>query len=177
MRLREIQTIVGVDNGLDGGLCALSPVSGFLFETSPMPTQMVGGKREVCPSSVRDWLLGLECPPQRILFAIEEPLKHAKSSQAMRSMALSFGTLCAAAELCGCWVRRVDVKEWQTPVLGRVPKGKTKQKALEVANKLWPDQNWLASARCRVAHDGMVDAALIAHYASTTLAPEHLYGP
>jgi hypothetical protein len=173
----DIKVIVGADNGLDGGLCALSPVTGTILGVAPMPTRLRGGKREVCPIGVRRWLLGLEDCPSRVLCVIEEPLKHAKSSQAIRSMAISFGTLCTVAELIGCAGYRMQVTEWQRPVLGRVPKGKTKQRALEVATSLWPDQNWLASSRCRVAHDGMVDAALLAHHAQNTLlTPDYTYG-
>lgn len=176
MRHRNIQLVVGVDNGLDGGLCTLSPVSGDLLSAIPMPTRKIGGKREVCPTSVREWLLGLSCKPQRILFAVEEPLKHAKSSQAIRSMAISFGILSAVAEVCGLQTQRVQVAEWQRPMLGVVPKGKTKQRALAVATNLWPEQNWLANSRCRTAHDGMVDAALIGRFASNNLTPDQLHG-
>jgi hypothetical protein len=44
-------------------------------------------------------------------------------------------------------------------------KGNTKVTALKRANALWPEQDWLATKRSKVAHDGIVDAALIAHYA------------
>jgi hypothetical protein len=49
-------------------------------------------------------------------------------------------------------------------MLGFIPKGKTKQVALETAQNLEPSENWLKNKRCRVPHDGLVDAFLIAHY-------------
>ena len=49
-------------------------------------------------------------------------------------------------------------------MLGRVPKGRTKEVALNLANQLEPSENWLANKRCRTPHDGMIDAYLIARY-------------
>lgn len=43
-------------------------------------------------------------------------------------------------------------------------KGDTKPRALAKALQLWPGETFLASERCRVPHDGMIDAALIAEY-------------
>ena len=49
-------------------------------------------------------------------------------------------------------------------MLGFTPKGKTKQAALGVAQNLEPSENWLKNKRCKVPHDGIIDAFLIAHY-------------
>lgn len=42
--------------------------------------------------------------------------------------------------------------------------GDAKARSLEVAKRLWPGFDWRASARCKIAHDGQVDAALIAEW-------------
>lgn len=161
----EPSIIVGVDNGLDGGLVAIAAFDGSIIDAMPMPTRLMNGKREVDPHAVSGFLYGLARHPSRLLFAIEEPLKHAKSSQAMRSMGISFGQLSAIAETIGCATMRVQVLDWQKAVLGKVARHQTKTRALAVATTLWPDQCWLASKRCKVPHDGMVDAALLARYA------------
>jgi len=44
-------------------------------------------------------------------------------------------------------------------------KGDTKPAAKAKAQQLWPDEQWLATPRCKKAHDGMIDGALIAEYA------------
>jgi hypothetical protein len=49
-------------------------------------------------------------------------------------------------------------------MLGRVPKGKTKEVALMVADKLAPEECWLKSKRASKPHDGLIDAFLIARY-------------
>ena len=54
----------------------------------------------------------------------------------------------------------VRPQEWQKSMLN----GRSEY---EVCNELWPDQNWLASPRCRKPHDGMLDSALIAEWGRT----------
>jgi hypothetical protein len=170
MSREKCHTVVGIDNGLDGGLVALSEFTGHVIAKRPMPTRQINGKREVDPHAIREWIFSLNEKPSRLLVAIEEPLKHAKSSQAIRSMGVSFGILSATSELGGARTCRVQVRNWQDSMLGKaVPQGKTKEHALKYANKRWPNEDWLASPRCSVPHDGMVDAAVIAEYARLNL--------
>jgi|TARA_R100000084_G_scaffold103589_1_gene59677 hypothetical protein len=153
--------IVGVDNGLDGGLCAIAQFDGSLIDKIAMPCRQQSKKREIDICKIHKWLSDLNTP---FVLAIEEPLAHAKSSQAVRSMAISFGKLLGMSECKGYDVVRVSVHKWQKAMLGYIPKGKTKQAALDKAQELEPSENWLKNKRCRTPHDGMVDAFLIAHY-------------
>ena len=153
--------IVGVDNGLDGGLCAIAQFSGEIIDKISMPCQQRSKKREIDIRKVHQWLSDLNTP---FVMAIEEPLAHAKSSQAVRSMAISFGKLLGMAECKGYEVARISVHKWQKAVLGFIPKGMTKIAALNAAERLAPEENWLKNKRCRTPHDGMIDAYLIAHY-------------
>ena len=161
--------IVGVDNGLDGGLCAISAFDGGIIDKIAMPTMQRSKKREVAVTVINDWLTSLNTP---FTLAIEEPLAHAKSSQAVRSMALSFGKLVGMAEVKGYDLMRVSVHKWQKQMLGNVPKGRTKIFAMQKAEQLAPAENWLKNKRCRVPHDGMVDAYLIAKYILTSRRKE-----
>lgn len=154
--------IVGVDNGLDGALCAISRHDGSIIDKIRMPTYQRSKKREVDIRTINKWLVDLHTP---FVLAIEEPLAHARSSQAMRSMAISFGKLLGMAESHRYEVVRISVHKWQKMMLGHIPKGQTKKFAFELANQLAPSENWLANKRCRTPHDGMIDAFLIArHY-------------
>ena len=153
--------LVGVDNGLDGGLCAITQFDGSLIDKIAMPCRQQSKKREIDICKIHKWLSDLNTP---FVLAIEEPLAHAKSSQAVRSMAISFGKLLGMAECKDYEVARVSVHKWQKAMLGFIPKGKTKQVALETAQNLEPSENWLKNKRGRVPHDGLVDAFLIAHY-------------
>ena len=147
--------VVGVDNGLDGGLCAVSKFNKSLIGYIAMPTLQRNGKREVDTRAVHDWLQEFNTD---FTLAIEEPLKHARSSQAMRSMAISFGKLLGMAESHRYQVSCVQVNDWQKKLLGKIPKGTTKSAALALAKKLEPDEAWLATERSRTPHDGIIDA-------------------
>lgn len=154
--------IVGIDNGISGGLCAIANWSGDAIAYTAMPTDTFDGKTEVDVRAVLDWL---EPYRNNLIVCIEEPLKHAKSSQAMRSMSISFGKILGACEAKQYPVHRIQVKEWQDVMLGkRLAKGMTKVIALKKANELWPKEKWLASTRSKISHDGIVDAALISQY-------------
>jgi len=153
--------IVGIDNGLQGGLCAISKFDGGIIDKIAMPTLQRSKKTEIDAAKIKKWLLDMETP---FVLAVEEPLGFAKSSQAVRSMALSFGKLMGMAECCGFEADRISVHKWQQQMLGAVAKGKSKIFALGVAQELAPEENWLKNKRCRTPHDGMIDAFLIARY-------------
>ena len=152
--------IIGIDNGLSGGLVALCPVSGTLIDKTVMPLREFLGKDEADVGEVLRWVSYFDCRG----VGIEEPPKHLNSIQSMRSMALSFGLLTGALQQGGYHPCRITVQEWQKALLGKVPVGMTKPAALAKAQELWPGERWLANSRCRTPHDGIIDAALIARY-------------
>jgi hypothetical protein len=154
--------IIGIDNGLDGGLCAISAHDGSVIDMWATPTFERAGKREVDTKTIYNWITDLHTEP---LIAIEEPLKHAKSSQAMRSMGISYGKILGMCESHLLKVKPIQVQDWQKDMLGKVPKSQTKTFALRKAQELAPDEDWRKNNRCTVPHDGIVDAFLIAQYA------------
>lgn len=59
----------------------------------------------------------------------------------------------------------VAPKTWAGAVHKIAPRHKDpKRRSLAVAQHLWPEQDWLATPKSRVPHDGLIDAALIALY-------------
>ena len=65
----------------------------------------------------------------------------------------------------------VAPKTWQATAWSGVPvqkkstgKNDTKATSLLAARRLFPSETFLATERSKVAHDGLVDAALIAHH-------------
>lgn len=153
--------IVGIDNGINGGLCAISAFNGAVISYTVMPTYERKGKTEIDTVGVRNWISDLHTEPRIV---IEEPLRHAKSSQAVRSMAISFGKLYGLCEVKGWEVLDVEVKDWQKKMIPGAQKGQTKVVAAKVAEEL-SGVRFLKSERSKVSHDGIVDAYLIAVYA------------
>ena len=157
--------VVGIDNGLTGGMCALCPVSGNVVATAVMPVKKNGKRNEICAAALVDWITCLDLLVDKVV--VEESPAHAPSAASLSSMSISFGKMVGAFEVTGFRVERVLVRDWQREMLGKkIPQGMTKPLALAYARRRWPDQDWLASSRCKTPHDGIIDAALIALYGS-----------
>ena len=159
--------IVGIDNGVDGGICAISKHDGSVIDYTVMPTYERKGKREVDTGAVKGWILDLHTEP---FIAIEEPLRHAKSSQAVRSMAIGFGKLMGLCEAKEWAFAEIEVKDWQKALLPGVAAGQTKKVAAKVALQMAEGHSFFKNERSKVPHDGIVDAFLIASYARESLA-------
>lgn len=155
---------MGIDNGLDGGLCALDS-GGRITHMRPMPVLKRKDKREVDVTALVDWLDSV-APFTFLRVWVEEPLRHARSSQALRSMGISYGKITGACVARNIETHSVDPQTWQRALLGRVPAGDTKAAALSAARKLHPEQDFHHSKpRGKpLLHDGMVDACLIARW-------------
>ena len=61
--------IIGVDNGLNGGLVAISKQTGAVIDKTVMPTLHRCKKRETDTRKVYEWVMALESD---FIFAIED---------------------------------------------------------------------------------------------------------
>lgn len=156
---------VGIDNGLTGGLVALSTEAGVHpVGKIIMPVQAKSNGNEVNAIALKDWLLSLG-RPEAITVALETPGKHSPGAKALCSMWDSYGATRAVLSTLGFKVIRISPQAWQKKILVGCGKGDTKPFALSMARQLWPQESWLRTTRCETPHDGMIDAALIAEYA------------
>jgi hypothetical protein len=155
---------IGIDNGLNGGIVALSDVERVSAEGRylapiakiPMPTlkrkRKAKGKGKPC------------------VFHIEQCPRHSRDKSAMRVMAFTYGKIIGILEAAFpyCELKRVrsgnDTDGWQRALLPDMKPGQSKAEALKLAKQLWPEEDWRASERCEVSHDGMIDGALIAFF-------------
>jgi len=152
--------IVGIDNGISGGLVALSEM-GPIVSMLVMPIQEAKKGNEIDPVAVWDWLREI-VDRETTTVVIEEP-GGSKSASAARSMAGSFHTLRTICEIKGLCYHRITPQRWQKELLA-CGSGDTKKAALLIAKHRWPDDSFLATKRSKVPHTGLVDAALIAEY-------------
>jgi hypothetical protein len=151
---------IGIDNGISGALAAVSPHS-QIVSVLPMPIQKARKGNEIDVQAVWNWLDGLG--RNKITVTIEEP-GGSKSAKAATSMAGSFHALRTICVLKGIRWHRVTPQAWQKDMLPGCKAGETKARALALARQLWPSGGFLASKRCHVAHDGIVDSLLIAEW-------------
>jgi type IV secretory pathway VirJ component len=155
--------IAGIDNGVSGAVTIIND-HGALVAWTPMPVRMLHGKRAVDVLALWAWLTEATGDKVReCRYIIERPVG-SKSANAAKSMQDSFARVWTLLEVRGCMVEAVAAKTWQKRVFQRLNggDGNTKVKALRCAGIIWPCELWLRTSRCSVAHDGAVDAALIA---------------
>lgn len=165
---------LGIDCGLSGALVSTYPDG--RVETLVMPTLKVkrrgGGTRSVLNDNAI--LHYLRSCPTFTLCCIEEQISvRNQRVQACFTTAMNYGKLLMALSCARVEYRTVPPREWQAyfSIVNRrkgVVGETTKEQALKVASNLYPDLDMRKSARARKAHDGVVDALLICHYAKET---------
>lgn len=178
--MKEPGITIGIDNGQKGGLAALGPCVGTApIDTLRMPLDRGG---EIDVRTLRDWIIEQARPAMPLVIVLETPLPHMKSSAAVAGLNRSFGLIWGAlrASTFPTETRLVfatpgrGMDSWQREVLGvGVAKAgsDTKALALAKAEALWPGVSWTPLG-CRTPHDGIIDAALMAHWQMTRIEPE-----
>lgn len=154
---------IGIDNGLDGAIVKLDE-DGRLLISWIMPVRH-NGKNRLLDTKELSELIGdhADCS-----FAAEPAAKFSPGKMALCSTWHSWGIIQACLEFTKVRWTPVESQRWQRVLLPGRQKGETKKAALEAAGRLWPNEKWLASPRCKKPHEGLIDAALIAEYARRT---------
>lgn len=142
---------LGIDVGQAGALVLLND-SSEIMEAHTMP------------KDPRDRVKLME------LLTIGKPHVILERAQAMPKQGITgmftygegYGLLQGAIMTLGLKLTILRPKEWQKLVIEPNKKLKPKDLARQTAMNLWPDQCWLATQRCSVQHEGLIDAALIA---------------
>ena len=163
---------IGIDNGISGGMVAISDHDGRIIGWRVMPTTKIGTLNAIDGHEVVAWLWQIsgENPSRIKSITIEACPEHANQSSIMRSMAMSFGILYGAiSSRLGALnlrvVRSGNPKDsWQRIMLPSYKKGDTKPMARALAKEIWPDETWITKPRGKTPNMGIVDAALIAEF-------------
>jgi crossover junction endodeoxyribonuclease RuvC len=90
----------------------------------------------------------------------------AMPSQGVKSMftyGTGYGKILGVLETLKISYDLVQPQKWQRKMIPGTKKGETKKAALAKARQLFPHESFIPD-RCRTAHDGIVDAVLIAEY-------------
>lgn len=157
--------VVGMDNGLSGGIAILSQHTGGIIATTAMFCKERNGKNEVDVHAIYEWLRQkLNGRLNTATYYVEEPCG-SKSLNAALSMASSFHVIRGMLETKGLNWQGVPARTWQKALMGKtkVAAKKTTEEAL--ARKLWPDEQWVTiRPKGKKISDGVIDAALIAEF-------------
>ena len=148
--------IIGIDPGFSGAIALLSD---DVLEVYDLPVKKVGNHNQICP-----YAFSLLIPDGVSFGAVEEI--GARPNQGIASTArftYNAGILYGVLAAKGVPVVKVMPAVWKS-ALGL---GKSKKDSLSLARKLFPSNK--ESFRL-MKHDGRAEAALIAHFAKTSIA-------
>lgn len=141
--------VVGIDPGKKGGIVVLK-LDGSLLSYRPM-----------CEAyELAEYLRGrsiLRCYVER------SQSMPSQGSKSMFTYGTGYGKILGVLETLKVSYETIPPQRWQKVMIPQASKGTTKKEALKKAKQLFPHENFILKG-CRIAHDGIVDALLIAEY-------------
>lgn len=154
------KTIIGIDGGLNGGLCVLQ--DGELIELAIMPTQPAGnGRNEYDCHAIISFL---EKYPEATIILEKAQYTPALGGISSFAFGKSYGTMIGILSALKLPYHIVPARTWQTKLFQGQAKGDTKAASKIIAQRLFPSQDFTATERSKKLHDGLTDATLIAYY-------------
>ena len=153
--------ILGIDNGLDGGLVMLD--DNLIIGRLVMPTiDAPNGKgREYNIPFILDALESWK--PERAVIERAQAMP-GQGVTSMFSIGKGFGIMLGILAARAIPYEIVHPRTWQKMILADMSRTDTKAASVLVAQRLWPGVDWRATERCKKAHDGLTDAACIAEW-------------
>lgn len=151
---------LGVDSGKNGAFAIIDIEGKLIFRTPIFIDDMNEYDLVRMSSYIRDIKDYLYCGALEEVHSI-----FGTSKSTAFKMGLGLGILKGLFAANDIYIMSPTPKEWQKEVWPLVPKQvDNKKTSLLVGKLLFPGNDFLASSRSRVPHDGIVDAALIAYY-------------
>lgn len=149
--------ILGIDGGLDGGMFLIAePCAKFVMPTIDGKS----GREYDIPEIVK--FIDL-CFPNHVFLEKAQAMP-GQGVTSMFSIGNGYGIMRGILAAKKIPHTLVHPKTWQKVMFKDVSKEDTKAASVRVAKQLFPQIDWKATDRCRKAHDGLTDAALIAEY-------------
>jgi Holliday junction resolvasome RuvABC endonuclease subunit len=167
---------LGIDPGLNGGFACVSgdkisykmAMPTISFTTTDGKTKTELDRKGIC-----SFLSAL--PPHTHAVIEEQGAYRGQDITSSCTICRNYGILQMALTTAHMFITEVPSDVWQAHFrIVSVKKGEgktTKQQALEIAQAKYPDADFRKSGRAHKAHDGIVDAALIADYCQSLFAP------
>lgn len=168
--------IIGIDPGLDGGLVKIEDnciLSSHIMPTFEVVTTTSKGKsrkiRYIDTDKVLDIFKGCS---GAIVYIEKLKAIHKIDSNSNFRLGEAYGSIKGIVRALGLETVLISPIEWQKLIIkdddkvyelvNGKNKNNTKKSALNAASRIFPGISFLATKRSKKAHDGMVDAALIA---------------
>lgn len=151
--------IIGIDNGLDGGIVAVD-LEGTVVIKEVMPV-IDGEKRAYDIQGMKNIVKGLEIGMAYLERAQAMPGQGVSSTF---SIGYGFGLWQGILSAYNIPFTIVGPRAWQKVMFEGIDKTDTKKASALVCSRLHPSVDWRKNERCRTQHDGLTDAFCIAEY-------------
>jgi len=160
-----MKTILAIDPGFNGGLCLMqkTAASFFILGKCTMPLTGDGKGKTIDVSAIKKFVLSISesTTYSDIIDEVWIEKVGAMPGQGVTSM-FTFGYNAGMLEgmflALGIPVHFVRPQQWQKILQGY---GHDKKPSQIFCSRMFPNEDWRASDRCRTPHDGMTDAACI----------------
>ena len=161
--------IIGIDNGLDGGVSYLDPNGNVGLDVMPTVGGEGGGKRSYDIQSMVRILNKIRTLASGFGWGIHCYLEHAQAFpgqgvSSMFSVGLGFGLWQGILSALFVPYTLVRPQAWQKVMFEGLDRSDTKKCSALVVSRLYPGTDFRASDKCRKAHEGLTDATCIAAY-------------
>lgn len=167
-----MKTYVGIDVGKKGAIAAIFP--GDIIHVEATPTDKAGEIDEIAFAMI---LAAMKFSSEDMIVAVEDVHSiFGSSAKSNFQFGVSLGIIKGILSAIHQPYLLVPPKTWQKVAFAGIEKIKLDHKekgkgtydnkamALQAATDLYPKLDLRKNLRCKNAHDGMVDALLIAHW-------------
>ena len=151
------KTLLGIDPGLDGGLAWIA--DGQLVGCEVMPTINAAKGRDYDLPQLID-VIRTAWPQHAVLERSQAMPGQGVTS--MFSIGKGYGLLLGILSTFQIPFEVVSAQAWTKEMLAGLPKEMGKARGALACSRLWPTYDFRASPKCKKAHSGQADAALIA---------------
>lgn len=163
--MKKEQIYIGVDGGHSGGLCVLQGRK--LVEKLTMPVMKTTDSR-----NEYDYLEIVKFfekyPDAIVIFEKAHAMPVLGTVQAF-NFGKSFGAMIGILSALRMRYHIIHAKTWQNILLKDQPSGDTKAASRIIAQRLFPEESFVPTARSKKLHDGLTDATLLAYYGQNFL--------
>lgn len=172
-----LKIVVGIDVGKNGAMVAIC--NGWIKPVQCQVTPLIKGTAEIDVVKLVEYFEEIIGEGAQVVIVIEDVHSiFGTSAKSNFQFGRSLGIIEGVTYGKGFSIVKVAPKKWQEVAFQGVPKiwkkepsgnGRgslnTKAMALIAAKRLYPNVDLRKSNRAEIAHDGIVDALLMAHYA------------
>jgi hypothetical protein len=156
---------IGIDIGCSGGIVSITDKGIISLDVMPMIGREYNVKELL---SILDTITSYK--DDNKIIGIEMPIAMPRhSSQGTLKTGMGYGLILGCVASKGLPYCTVRPNEWTKTIHRGLPaKLKAKDKSRIIVQRLYPNLDLRANARCKVIHEGLMDALLIATYLKET---------